>query len=400
VVTARGALGRLAALLGVAALATTVGACEQILGAISGDRHVDPHVDCSGPTCVCTGGFGDCNGNVNDGCETELSASPNCGACGVTCANGACIASACVCAAGFADCDDMTSNGCETNVADDPHNCGACSHDCGAGSCVGGVCAAATVAAVPSATTLAADGSNVYVGACGGTPTLTEFTPPSASPTALAPSGCPLAIASASGYVVWATSTAILSNGPTATLVSGVQPSAWLASGGDAVYWWDAGAKALLRVPLTGGATATIGLGAITALTADFENAYWSDAAGIHVVAHTSVTPSLLTNAVQARALASSGFGLYALDASGVEVVQAAGAVQTLPEAALAESIAADSGGVYWSQQDGTLHNVPLSRTSSTVLASGESFAAGLPIAVGASGVFWIAGGDLRTVGK
>lgn len=43
---------------------------------------------CSKGVCVvdCIAGFGDCNGDPTDGCETDLSAHPsNCGACGVSC---------------------------------------------------------------------------------------------------------------------------------------------------------------------------------------------------------------------------------------------------------------------------------------------------------------------------
>lgn len=44
----------------------------------------------------CDVGFGDCNGIVADGCETSLSSSPNCGACGSTCGSGVCSLRTCV----------------------------------------------------------------------------------------------------------------------------------------------------------------------------------------------------------------------------------------------------------------------------------------------------------------
>lgn len=43
---------------------------------------------CTAGNCglgTCNERFGDCNGLASDGCETDLSQSPNCGACGVVC---------------------------------------------------------------------------------------------------------------------------------------------------------------------------------------------------------------------------------------------------------------------------------------------------------------------------
>ncbi len=76
----------------------------------------------------------------------------NCGACGRACAPGAngspaCRVGACVldCAAGFGDCDSNTANGCESPLATDTMNCGACGRACagvsnGSVGCTGAVC--------------------------------------------------------------------------------------------------------------------------------------------------------------------------------------------------------------------------------------------------------------------
>jgi hypothetical protein len=93
---------------------------------------------------ACQYGFADCNGDApngpHDGCETSVLADPkNCGACGTLCGpvahgkNG-CDNGACrvsSCDAGFADCDGVTNNGCETNVNIDAKNCGKCGNACG-----------------------------------------------------------------------------------------------------------------------------------------------------------------------------------------------------------------------------------------------------------------------------
>jgi hypothetical protein len=105
-----------------------------------------PHATarCSGGKCeveACTPPFADCDGDPTNGCETNTSADPkNCGGCGTTCVdiNGtpACGDSKCqiTCAAGYADCDDDRSNGCEKRTDNDVNNCGQCGKVCNAGN--------------------------------------------------------------------------------------------------------------------------------------------------------------------------------------------------------------------------------------------------------------------------
>jgi hypothetical protein len=91
---------------------------------------------CVGSLCqpTCAAGFGDCDGDPLNGCETALNTITNCGMCGHTCSqnNGveACMGGSCVvqsCSAGFANCNNDASDGCETNTSNDPMNCGGCS---------------------------------------------------------------------------------------------------------------------------------------------------------------------------------------------------------------------------------------------------------------------------------
>jgi hypothetical protein len=116
---------------------------------------------CTRGRCVqqCAEGFGDCDSNPDNGCETDVRVSPaHCGRCGVACtASGAtptCRAGVCgvsSCAAGRGDCDGMEANGCETVLADDVRHCGTCGRVCtvpnGTPSCNAGVCGIAGCAA-------------------------------------------------------------------------------------------------------------------------------------------------------------------------------------------------------------------------------------------------------------
>jgi hypothetical protein len=115
---------------------------------------------CAAGTCTftaCTSGWGDCDINLGNGCETNLNIdNGNCGACGTAClgavANGtdSCSSGSCTlaCNAGWGDCDSNKSTGCELSTLSDAANCGACGNSCESGNaclhsaCAGGVCGA------------------------------------------------------------------------------------------------------------------------------------------------------------------------------------------------------------------------------------------------------------------
>jgi hypothetical protein len=112
---------------------------------------------CATGTCEiqsCNSGWGNCDGVTANGCETSLTTLTNCGSCGAacslanataTCATGACeIAS---CDSGWGNCDGNTANGCETQLNSDT-NCGGCGVSCtvpnGTGTCATGTCEVAS----------------------------------------------------------------------------------------------------------------------------------------------------------------------------------------------------------------------------------------------------------------
>lgn len=112
-------------------------------------NHATP--SCSSGTCgvsSCSASYGNC-GAGNDGCETDLTTSPdNCAACGKACssnhiASRTCSGGVCngTCAANYGDCDsNKQTNGCETLLTGDVNHCGDCTTVCKYRSCQNSAC--------------------------------------------------------------------------------------------------------------------------------------------------------------------------------------------------------------------------------------------------------------------
>lgn len=97
----------------------------------------------------CNPGYADCDQQPGTGCETNIESDvANCGGCGVACTatNGTpkCFGGMCQvasCEADFGDCDGEVSNGCETLLKMTAQHCGTCGITCMDGeSCSAGMC--------------------------------------------------------------------------------------------------------------------------------------------------------------------------------------------------------------------------------------------------------------------
>jgi hypothetical protein len=123
---------------------------------------------CTSGACTlssCKTGFGNCDSNAANGCETNLNTSSTyCGACGAGHAcptGGSCTNGVCACPGGQTNC----SGTCTNTQASDAANCGSCGHGCIGGTCSAGVCQRFTVAnatVTSSPVALAADATNLY----------------------------------------------------------------------------------------------------------------------------------------------------------------------------------------------------------------------------------------------
>jgi hypothetical protein len=99
---------------------------------------------------ACLGTSKDCNGSPTDGCEVDTDHDPlHCGSCDappcvVASATPDCSAGRCAvrsCNAGFGNCNNDATDGCETNVLTSLLHCSRCNAPCSAGmTCQSGQC--------------------------------------------------------------------------------------------------------------------------------------------------------------------------------------------------------------------------------------------------------------------
>jgi MYXO-CTERM domain-containing protein len=122
------------------------GWCGNVCAYANADAH------CAGGVCEfdgCHAGWMDCDADLSNGCEADMDADPqNCGECGFVCgpypnATPGCQSSSCVigeCDPGWDNCNGEISDGCEQDVSEDVNNCGACGNVCDLDHAIGLMC--------------------------------------------------------------------------------------------------------------------------------------------------------------------------------------------------------------------------------------------------------------------
>jgi hypothetical protein len=113
-----------------------------------------PHASssCQGGGCVvteCNTGYGNCDDLDSNGCEEKLGSITACLNCSNDCsklvaaATVVCGSTGCRilgCKKGYGDCDSEVENGCESSLLNSSDHCGACNTPCAAGTCQDGMC--------------------------------------------------------------------------------------------------------------------------------------------------------------------------------------------------------------------------------------------------------------------
>jgi hypothetical protein len=384
-----------------------VAACDVVIGIP--DRKVGAHLGCDGGKCSCDAGWADCDGDPENGCEAALDTEAHCGACGDVCAHGACQADACVCHPGFVDCDGSRKNGCEVELAADAESCGACGHDCLGGACAEGRCQPVVLRALAYPQS---------IGVAGDALTVTVCTSPTTSPLVKLPLGggdlvdlattpdCGVFQARLGDTVYW-TSDGTIHASPIAaaaapTLVASPADVKSIAAAPTHLYWTTrskTGAGAVQRMPIGGGAVETIVGRPAEGLVVDDTHAYWSDALGLHAVAHTDKVVVAIAGAQDPHAIAIDGATLYVMDyaatvdGAGIDVIPLDGSATTVVAPGAATFAMTVTGGhLYWLDYgDGNVYDLPLAGGAPVVIAEGSGSATDGDMAADATSVYWLA---------
>ncbi len=173
---------------------TDCGACDNVCSYSNGTPA------CDGTTCslaACQAGYDDCDGMVDNGCEADLASVSTCGACGTACtapahASSTCDGTSCgfTCDMGWDDCNTMAADGCEADLASDT-TCGSCTNACSGATplCSGGTCVSGCMAPTPTRCGMTCTNTDTDPQNCGSCGNVCPD-PANASPTCSATGGC------------------------------------------------------------------------------------------------------------------------------------------------------------------------------------------------------------------
>jgi hypothetical protein len=254
----------------------------------------------------------------------------------VTCANGACT-----CAAGFGDCDGDQQNGCETELESNARHCGACGRDCQGGACSSGKCQPVPVITASGVTGLAIDDTHVYWTTGGSAPDKTIQRVARAGGKAdllreLNATHGPALLRVRGGHLYWAEGTEIVTQpvggGARRTLTTAAEKVSALVVLEPYVYFvipenvgYMSADAAIERAPIAGGASERLFSRErlhLRALEVDGARAYWLEAgyadgsviAGRVVMAPVDGGDPAIVAGPEVQALAADDESLYWLD--------------------------------------------------------------------------------------
>lgn len=399
-------------------------------GVACSSTHGTPGCNNAHCTVSCESGFGDCDNDPDNGCETDLVTDPlHCSSCDSVCplfpnAAATCSESLCgfACQPGRADCNLQVADGCEADLWTEPTHCGSCGHSCGEGTCVGGLCSPILAANTGSAKAhaIAVDSSWIYF-TDSQTGRLYRVAKPgdgSAAQVWDEPGSGGEAIAQDAQRVYYATSTGLRSKhklqGDVADLVSGYPGIKAIASDGTNVYWVTAGSGAtegiVARVGVAGGTPVVLASNqarpAAIALAGGV--AYWTvqgtwtggayNKDGALLRASGTVVAANQGAPTGVAASESYVFWVNSIGGTLMKAATSGGSPQTLlsNQSFSEDLVVVDSDTAYWvyygaNAADGTVMRADLSAVSSSPVAIAQP--GPRRVAVDATHVYWTVSG-------
>jgi hypothetical protein len=360
---------------------------------------------CMSGACApsCAPGWGDCDMIASNGCETAtVNNVAACGGCGQACAplpnaKVGCSVTTCgiaSCNTGWGDCDQNAANGCETDLTQTAAHCGSCTTACAAGL----VCAASSCGGVNQTTlvTLAtgldfgATTLGNFIAACqlavddalyfATKTTIYKVPKTGGTPVALAAGGV-YGIAVDATYVYFGDGTTIQrvpKSGGTATTVVTAATSYCIAVDATSVYWTapNSAWKADKTASGAGTRLATVNAVGNYGLAVDGTNVYWgsggSGTGTLYSVPLGGGTPNPLATAFSfLQGVTLDATNVYYASFSGAFVYAKAGGAPALLDAAGNTGIAVDALDVFWAASNGSIARRPIAGGANVVLVNG-----------------------------